>query len=155
MLLLLAAAAVPVAKLVRRRRRLGHARITRRYAGAWLELVDLARDLGIPVPRGLTRHGEAMLIGRGEDAAWEADRTIFGIDDPDAAAAAAFWTQVDAERRALRAASPWHRRLLAPVNPASLRRPPRGGANSPTKWQELRSEVAETPGKVRRSLGAR
>ena len=153
-LLLLAVAAVPVAKLVRRRRRLNHARITRRYAGAWLELVDLARDLRIPVPYGLTRHGEALLIGHGEDAAWEADRTIFGIDEPDAAAAAAFWERVDAERRTLRSASAWHRRLLAPVNPVSLRRPPRRGGNAPTKWQELRSDVAGAPGRVRRTLGA-
>ncbi len=153
-LILLAAAVVPVAKLVRRRRRLHHARITRRYAGAWLELVDLARDLGMAIPRGLTRHAEALLIGHGEDAAWEADRTIFGIDEPDAAAASAFWRRVEVERRALRVAAPWPRRLLASVNPTSLRRPPRGGNNSPAKWQELRSEVAEAPGLVRRSLAA-
>ena len=144
-LALLAVAAVPLAKLVRRRRRLTHPRITRRYAGAWLELVDLARDLRTPVPHGLTRHAEALLIGRGEDSAWEADRTIFGIDEPDAASASAFWQRVDAERRALRAAAPWHRRLLAPLNPASLRRPPRRGRNAPAKWQESRSEVARTP----------
>lgn len=138
-LLLLLAAAVPLAKLVRRRSRLHHPRVTRRYAGAWLELVDLARDLGIAVPRGLTRHAEALLIGHGEDAAWEADRTIFGIDDPDAAAAAEFWHRVDADRRALRNAAPWHRRLAAPFNPASLRRPARRG--TPTKWESWRTEV--------------
>ena len=153
-LAVVSAALVPLTTLVRRRRRLHHARITRRYAGAWLELVDLARDLGMPVPRGLTRHAEALLIGHGEDAAWEADRTIFGIDEPDAAAAAAFWAGVEAERRALRAAAPWPRRLLAPLNPTSLRRTPRRGKNSPTKWQERRPEVAKTPVPVRRSLGS-
>lgn len=154
LVLVLAAAAIPVAKLVRRRRRLGHPRVTRRYAGAWLELVDLARDLGVPVPHGLTRHAEAVLIGHGEEAAWEADRTIFGIDEPDPEAATAFWASVDLDRRALRASAPLHRRLLAPFHPASLRRPPRGGRNSPSTWQEFRSEVAETPGRVRRGLGA-
>lgn len=122
LLLVVALLAAPVLKWRRRRARLGAPRVTLRYAGAWLELVDLARDLGVAVPRGLTRPAEAAAMGRGAELAAEADRVIFGTELPDPAAAEAFAAAVAAEARGLRAAAPWHRRLLRPFRPASLRR---------------------------------
>ena len=53
---------VPALKWWRRRRRLTATRVSERYAGAWLELVDQARDLGRAVPPGLTRPAEARAL---------------------------------------------------------------------------------------------
>ena len=115
---------VPALKLVRRRRRLGHDRTTRRYAGAWAELVDSARDLGTPVASGVTRQAQATWLGddpRLDALAWDADLVIFGISDPTTDDAADFWSQVDALRRERLAAAPRWRRWLAPFHPGSLR----------------------------------
>ncbi len=127
---------VPVVKGVRRRRRLSSRRVTLRYAGAWLELVDHARDLGVPVVPGLTRPAEARAVGsaRGTgdtlvDLAHEADRRIYAADSPEAADADAFWSLVRAQRSSLgEGVSPW-RRAWAVFSPASLRRgaPPEAG----------------------------
>ncbi|GEP35162.1 transglutaminase [Nocardioides szechwanensis] len=132
--------AVPLAKAVRQRRRLGARRVTARYAGAWAELIDRARDLGTPVPDGLTRPAEARAlgarlaeVGEGEQGsvltlAQEADARIFGADEPAPADAAAFWDLVRDQRSGLAADVPLRRRLWAVFNPASLRRPrPPGG----------------------------
>lgn len=136
---------VPAVKGVRRRRRLGARRVTLRYAGAWLELVDHARDLGVPVAPGLTRPAEARAVGAvpqqpsGEDSgdrsgdtlvdlAREADRRIYAADSPGAADADAFWSLVRAQRATLGTqVAPW-RRAWAVFSPASLRR---GGHGEP------------------------
>lgn len=122
--------AAPAYKWWRRRSRLRHPRLTRRYAGAWLELVDTARDLGVPVASALTRQAQAAALGRGEELAWEADRAIFGIDEPTAEAAAAYWLLVDQERKALHAAATRRRRWLAPFHPGSLRTSGQGPVGS-------------------------
>ncbi len=116
---------VPGVKLVRRRQRLGAARATARYAGAWRELVDHARDLGHAVPVGLTRPAEARLLAEVvPDAARladEADRVVFGLDEPTEADAAAYWRRVRRERRHLGGARrPW-RRVWAPFSLGSIR----------------------------------
>jgi len=121
LVLVLGVGAVPAAKAARRWRHRRHPRVSRRYAGAWLELVDQARDLGVVVPAG-TRQAQARATGLAEALAWEADRAIFGIDEPFAEGAAAYWSAVDAERRALRAAATPRRRAWSLLNPASLRR---------------------------------
>ena len=115
--------AVPGIKLARRLHRLRAPRASTRYAGAWLELVDRARDLGIGVPAGLTRQAQARVMARNEDLAWTADRAVFGIDEPEPAAAEDYWGHVWAEATAMAAERPRWRRLWAPFNPASLRRP--------------------------------
>ena len=115
--------AVPGIKLARRLHRLRAPRASTRYAGAWLELVDRARDLGIGVPAGLTRQAQARVMARNEDLAWTADRAVFGIDEPEPAAAEEYWGHVWAEATAMAAERPRWRRLWAPFNPASLRRP--------------------------------
>lgn len=117
----------PVVKAVRRRRRLRSPRPSARYSGAWLELVDHARDLGQPVPSGLTRPAEARLLERvgapvGVLAA-EADRQVFAATPPRPADAADFWDLVRDRRSGLTASvRPW-RRIWAFFSPASLRRP--------------------------------
>ena len=132
---------VPALKLLRRRRRLGHDRTTRRYAGAWAELVDTARDLGTPVASGVTRQAQASWLGddpRLDALAWEADLVIFGISEPTVEAAADFWSQVDALRRERLAAVPRWRRWLAPFHPGSLRPSrynPVGSSNGTTSEQ--------------------
>ncbi|MDP2772293.1 MAG: transglutaminaseTgpA domain-containing protein, partial [Nocardioides sp.] len=137
LLAVLVVAAVPVAKVVRRRRRLSARKVTARYAGAWQELVDHARDLGTPVPAGLTRPAQARALqagpergpARGQDGAGslltlasQADNRIFGADEPRPAEAAAFWALVRDERSGLAAGVRLHRRLWATFSPASLGR---------------------------------
>ncbi len=112
---------VPALKWWRRRRRLTAARVTERYAGAWLELVDQARDLGRPVPPGLTRPAEARVLERGATLAAEADVRIFSADEPDPAEAEAFWTLVRDERAGLTAGYSRWQRLRAALSLASLR----------------------------------
>jgi hypothetical protein len=120
-LLLAVPGVVPALKWWRRRQRLGAARVSERYAGAWLELVDQARDLGRPVPSGLTRPAEARVLDRGAALAEEADLKIFGADDPDPREAEAFWALVRDERAGLTAGySPWQR-VRAALSLASLR----------------------------------
>ena len=132
-LLALLVAAVPVAKVLRRRRRLSARKVTARYVGAWQELVDHARDLGTPVPAGLTRPAQARALqavqeGEREAAgslltlASQADNRIFGADEPDPADADAFWALIRDERSGLTAGVRLHRRLWATFSPASLQR---------------------------------
>ena len=130
-LLLALPGVVPGLKWWRRRRRLSAARVSRRYAGAWAELVDAARDLGRPVPAGLTRPAQARLLERGgatglaPGLATEADVRIFGAAEPTEADAEAFWALVCDERTGLAATYSRGRRLRALFSLASLR-PPRG-----------------------------
>ena len=115
---------VPGAKWWRRRRRLSAERVSRRYAGAWAELVDQARDLGRPVPPGLTRPAQARLLDRGPAVgglATQADVRIFGAEEPTEAEADAFWALVRDERTGLLASYPLRRRLRALFSLASLR----------------------------------
>ncbi|MDO9495961.1 MAG: transglutaminase-like domain-containing protein [Nocardioides sp.] len=132
-LLALLLSAVPAAKVVRRHRRLSARRVTARFAGAWLELVDRARDLGTPVPGGLTRPAEARALQAAQEGepdgagslltlASEADARIFGANEPDPADAAAFWALVRDRRSGLAADVALPRRLWAVFSPASLRR---------------------------------
>ena len=140
-LLVVLVGSVPVAKQLRRRRRLGHARTTRRYGGAWAELVDSARDHGTPVASGVTRQAQARLLGgdpRLDALAWEADLVIFGLSDPTAEDAADFWSRVDEVRRERVAATSRRRRWLAPFHPGSLRPSryrPVGSSNGTTSEQ--------------------
>jgi hypothetical protein len=112
---------VPALKWWRRRRRLGADRVSERYAGAWLELVDQARDLGRPVPPGLTRPAEARALDRGATLAAEADVKIFGVDEPDPAEAEAFWALVRDELAGLAAGYSRWQRFRAALSLASLR----------------------------------
>ncbi len=113
---------VPALKWWRRRQRLSAARVSERYAGAWLELVDQARDLGRPVPPGLTRPAQARALERGDVLAAEADVKIFGADEPDPSDAEAFWALVRDERAGLTATYSRRQQLRAALSLTSLRR---------------------------------
>ena len=118
-----AAAVVPAYQLVRRLRRRRAPRVSLRYAGAWQELVDSARDLGLAVPARRSRPAQASLLGAGSlDLAHAADDAVFGPAPPDLSAAESYWRAVLESRSHLGAGLPWWRRWLAPFNLASLRR---------------------------------
>ncbi len=111
---------IPVAKWWRRRRRRRAARPSLRFAGAWAELVDRARDLGLDVPARTTRPAQASALGIDPALAFDADAEIFAADEPGDAAAAAYWDQLTAVRRSVGEPVVWWRRWLARVNPRSL-----------------------------------
>ncbi|HEX3716145.1 MAG TPA: transglutaminase-like domain-containing protein [Trebonia sp.] len=124
-----AAAALIAVKAARRRRRRSHGPPAARVAGAWRELVDLGRDLGIgPGPAGLAaltrREFAARAEGQGLPAAGAvaaaADAAVFGPADPDAEAAARIWQLVAEARQAATRSLPLRRRTWVAVNPASL-----------------------------------
>lgn len=126
--LLALAGAVIGAKALRRRRRRTHVVVSRRLVGAWRELVDHARDLGATGPLAGTRREQGLLLataGATAEApglARRADQHVFGPVPPDDETAAAYWTAIDEERRAMSESVSRRRRWLAAVNPASLRR---------------------------------
>jgi hypothetical protein len=123
-------AGAPVgAKALRRRRRRALGPPAARAAGAWLELSDLGRDLGIRpdgAPGRATRREQAAQAEAGglaaaASVAAAADAVVFGPGDPDDAAAAEVWALAAAARRAAMAPLSRRRRAWVAVNPASLR----------------------------------
>jgi len=119
-LLVLAAlvGAVVGAKALRRRRRRTHVVVSRRFVGAWRELVDHARDLGTAVPSAGTRREQALLVATvaAPGLARQADQHVFGPTVPADADAAAYWEIVGAERRAMSAGVPRWQRWLGAVD---------------------------------------
>lgn len=115
---------VVAAKRWRRRKRRQAASITGRFAGAWDELLDAARDLGLSAGAG-TRPLQAATLDVPIDLAREADVAVFAESAPVAGAAEDYWSRLDSARAALSRSRPWWRRALAVVNPISLLRPRR------------------------------
>jgi hypothetical protein len=116
-------------KTARRRRRQSSGPPSARVAGAWRELVDLGRDLGIAPAGGrasvLTRRefaaqAEAHGLPEAKAVAVAADAAVFGPGDPDEAAVAGVWQLVAAARRAATSNLRLRRRLWVAVNPVSL-----------------------------------
>ena len=98
-------------------------------AGAWRELVDLGRDLGIsaaaagaavPTRREFAAYAEEHGLPEARAVAVAADAAVFGPADPDDAAVGGVWQLVAAARRAAAAGLPLRRRLWVAVNPVSL-----------------------------------
>lgn len=125
LILALIAAGLAGAKAARRRRRRSHGPPAARVAGAWRELLDLGRDLGMVPAADATRREQAEraerhgLAGAAAVAA-AADAAVFGPADPDAAAAARIWALAEQSRQqAVTALGRW-RRAWVTVNPASL-----------------------------------
>jgi hypothetical protein len=124
-LLAAAAAALTGAKTLRRRRRRGTGPPAARVAGAWRELLDLGRDLGIaPAAHGTRREQAAAAQRSGFPqavaVAVAADAAVFGPADPDAAAVARVWSLVDEARQQVTSRLSRGRRAWVRVNPASL-----------------------------------
>lgn len=124
----------PGVKLVRRVRRQQAPRVSTQYAGAWLELVDRARDLGVDVPLGAPRPAQAAAIagldtesprdsarsGSLARLAGVADSAIYGRGEADGGAARTYWVESLEVRRSLGADLPRWRRWLATLTPRSL-----------------------------------
>ena len=120
----LAVGAVPAYKTLRRTRRRRAPRTSLRYVGAWQELVDTARDLGLAVPARRSRPAQATALGPGSlDLARAADDAVFGAAAPTPESADAFWRSALDARARLATGVSRRRRWLAPFSLASLRRP--------------------------------
>jgi Transglutaminase-like superfamily len=125
LVLALIAAGLAGAKASRRRRRRSRGPPAARVAGAWRELLDLGRDLGMVPAVDATRReqaGQAERHGLAGAAAVAvaADAAVFGPADPDAADAARIWALAEQSRQhAVTALGRW-RRAWVTVNPASL-----------------------------------
>jgi hypothetical protein len=119
-------AALVAAKALRRRRRRSAGPPAVRVAGAWRELLDLGRDLGIgrPPPTATRREqaarAEALGLPAAGSVAAAADAAVFGPADPDDAAAARVWALASQARRGAMARLSRRRRAWVAVNPASL-----------------------------------
>lgn len=126
-------------KAGRRRRRRSVGRPATRIAGAWYELVDKARDLGDPVPHGVTRSDAAVFVNvPGAIAlAGDADAAVFGSKEPSAQVALQYWQRVDAALRTrTRQLSP-RSRLLASVSLTSLLEARRLRRSATTKTEAM------------------
>lgn len=123
--LLLLALVVPLAKWVRRRLRRTRGRPSDRMAGAWAELVDHGRDLGIPVRRHASRPAQARALATAGSLSRKGDVGVFAAEEPDEESVRDYWQQVLRERHALGRGRPLLRRLWAPFNPVTLLRRPR------------------------------
>ena len=120
LLLGLASWVVPLLKLARRGWRQNRLGASARVVGAWRELVDLAVDLRVPVPRGATREAQASALGVPTELAQHADDLIFGVEPPDLTEADHYWVAVGQARQGLVDQHPRWRRIRALFNPASL-----------------------------------
>jgi Transglutaminase-like superfamily len=118
--------ALIAAKAVRRRRRRTVGPPAARAVGAWRELLDLGRDLGIgSAEAAATRREQAALAeARGLPSAGSvaaaADAAVFGPAEPDDAAAARVWALADEARRGAMTRLSRRRRVWVAVNPAGL-----------------------------------
>jgi hypothetical protein len=118
------AAVVVGMKRRRRNRRRSTGAPAARIANGWIEVTDLARDVGAPVPPKATRRELATLFGLPAAAtlASAADGHVFGAPDPTDADAEATWQEVDALRAEMLAPLGRFDRLRAAVSLTSLRK---------------------------------
>ncbi len=114
---------VVLLKRRRRDRRRTHGSPSERVAGSFSELVDYARDRGDPVPPRTTRAELSTVLGTaGVGAVAErADTAVFGAADPTDDDIDAAWDESATARRAMAADLDRKGRVLAAVNPTSLR----------------------------------
>ncbi|CAM3626267.1 transglutaminase-like domain-containing protein [Nocardioides zeicaulis] len=160
LLLALVLGAILAAKALRRHRRRSADAVSARFVGAWRELVDHARDLGQPVPLGptVTRREQSVGIVSGQAGvlARRADGFVFGPSAPEAGAAAAYWEQVDAERRSMsQEVGRWQRWRAAVSLRSFLRRPGSSTVTAATDPDEATSGASPdapsgAPGRLRR-----
>ena len=123
LIVLLLASAVLLLKRRRRRRRRKAAYPSLRMAGAWDEYLDVARDVGLPVPNRATRH-EASLLVSAPSATWlsqRADEAVFGPGDLTQPDIDEFWLHVENGCDELRATVPWRKRFWSRLSVTSLR----------------------------------
>lgn len=113
-------------KFLRRRRRRRAADATVRLTGAWRELSDRMRDLGVRAAPGATRRESAYAAAERYDVvpvvtlAHTADRHVYGEEAPTDEEARAYWADVDTALKRIRRATPWWRRVAARFSLASV-----------------------------------
>lgn len=114
---------VAAIKARRRKRRRTQGEPAARIAGGWNEVVDLAKDMGTPVPPKATRReiSQFATVGAVGPLAEQIDAAVFGHHDPDDAAAEELWQQVDGVRAEMLADKSRLERLRATVSLSSLR----------------------------------
>jgi len=125
LVLALVAAGLTGAKALRRRRRRRRGLPAARVAGAWRELLDLGRDLGVaPVAHATRReqaaHAEQHGLAHAVAVAVAADAAVFGQADPDEASVARIWALTEKSRHGATTPLARWRRAWVAVNPASL-----------------------------------
>lgn len=110
-------------KTRRRRHRRTRGAPAVQLAAGWRELLDSARDLGVPVHARMTRREQAHAIGHDQVAvlARRADAHVFGASTPTEGDSAAFWKEIDAARKQLVSDLSRWRRLRAAASLASFR----------------------------------
>lgn len=113
-------------KFLRRRKRRRSADPTVRLTGAWRELADRMRDLGVRPTPGATRRESAYAAAGRYDAvpvvslAHTADRHVYGDGEPSLEEASAYWADVGTALKRIRKATPWWRRIAARFSLASV-----------------------------------
>ncbi|MEI2731993.1 MAG: transglutaminase-like domain-containing protein [Dermatophilaceae bacterium] len=122
--------ALRILKALRRSRRRTRGSAAQRVEGGWAELVDAARDLGMPLPPKATRLEQAGALDRLAEAdadtslvpmARSADAFVFGAHMPSDADASGYWQGVGlATARMRRDVTAW-RRLRGAWSTRSLR----------------------------------
>lgn len=125
LIVLLFAAVVLLLKRRRRQKRRKAAFPSLRMAGAWDEYLDVARDVGLPVPSRVTRHEASLLVSvpSATSLSQRADEAVFGPGDPTQPDIDEFWLRVENGCDELRATVPWRRRVLSRLSLTSLRAP--------------------------------
>ncbi|MEM7338652.1 MAG: transglutaminase domain-containing protein [Actinomycetota bacterium] len=124
--------AARIAKFIRRRLR-HRGPPARQVVGAWRELRDRLRDLGVPVTSSSTPRDVAGVIADQHVLANEPERfaqihdiALFSPYEPDAELASEAWASSTRLARVASSSRPMGRRLLGGLDPRSLRPPPRG-----------------------------
>jgi hypothetical protein len=114
--------AIIAAKLIRRRIRRTRGTPSKQVAGAWTDVFDQCRDLGMVLSADATRLEQSRLIARQPVAemAVAANTATFGLDDPNPAEVAQLWTQASATRKQLLGELTKTKRFIARFNPRSL-----------------------------------
>lgn len=94
-----------------------------RIAGGWAEVIDLAKDMGTPVPAKATRREISRFASAGGvgPLAEQIDAAVFGHAEPDDATADALWEGVDTVRAEMLSDKSRVERLRARVSLTSLR----------------------------------
>jgi hypothetical protein len=107
----------------RRRRRRRNGPPAKRVAGAWTEVIDLARDLGTPVPPKATRREIGRFIPAIHDQGFDryVDGAVFGGETLADADAVATWLRADAVRATMLADRKTGERVRSAVSLTSLR----------------------------------
>jgi hypothetical protein len=111
---------VPGVKVLRRARRRRTSSWSGLYVNGWQELLDLALDLGRPVPDGWSRLAQARELGLGSGLAQQADAAVFAPLAPPAEEGRAFWDACQDLRGELLGEVGVGRRVWSSFNPSSL-----------------------------------